>query len=139
MADMKEMDLYGFLHPEITPEKEVLVSPRFKSKDGTPMAFVIRPLTQETCDVIQKACIKTDKKGNSIFDRVKYVSETTAAAVVFPDLKNADLQKVYGVIGEASLLRKMLYANEYSLLTDAVQELAGVADFAELEEEVKNG
>ena len=45
MADMKEMDLYGFLHPEITPEKEVLVSPRFKSKDGTPMAFVIRPLT----------------------------------------------------------------------------------------------
>ena len=89
--------------------------------------------------MIQKGCIKTDKKGNSIFDRVKYVSETTAAAVVFPDLKNADLQKVYGVIGEASLLRKMLYANEYSLLTDAVQELAGVADFAELEEEVKNG
>ena len=43
------------------------------------------------------------------------------------------------MIGEASLLRKMLYANEYSLLTDAVQELAGVADFAELEEEVKNG
>ena len=135
MADMKEMDLYGFLHPE----KEVLVSPRFKTKDGKPMAFVIRPLTQEICDVIQKGCIKTDKKGNSIFDRVKYVSETTAAAVVFPDLKNADLQKVYGVIGEASLLRKMLYANEYSLLTDAVQELAGVADFAELEEEVKNG
>ena len=64
MADMKEMDLYGFLHPEITPEKEVLVSPRFKTKDGKPMAFVIRPLTQEICDVIQKGCIKTDKKGN---------------------------------------------------------------------------
>ena len=47
MADMKEMDLYGFLHPEITPDKEIIVSSRFKTKGGDPLPFVIRPLTQD--------------------------------------------------------------------------------------------
>ena len=68
-------DLYGFLHPEVTPEKEVFVSDRFKGKDGKPMPFVIRPLEQEVCDKVQRTCVKTDKKGNSEFDRFKYVDE----------------------------------------------------------------
>ena len=70
-------DLYGFLHPEITPEKEVIVSARFKGKDGKPVPFVIRPLEQEVCDKVQRTCVKTDKKGNSEFDRFKYVDELT--------------------------------------------------------------
>ena len=68
-------DLYGFLHPEVTPEKEVFVSDRFKEKDGKPMPFVIRPLEQEICDKVQRTCVKSDKKGNSEFDRFKYVDE----------------------------------------------------------------
>ena len=40
------------------------------------------------------------------FDRFKYVDEITAAAIVFPDLKNVDLQKAYGVLGEVKLLKK---------------------------------
>lgn len=132
-------DLYGFLHPEITPEKEVFVSERFKGKDGKPMPFVIRPLEQEVCDKIQRACIKTNKKGNSEFDRIRYVDEITAEAVVFPDLKNAELQKAYGVLGEVKLLRKMLYTNEYNALIDAVQELSGMDDdFDELKNDAKN-
>lgn len=132
-------DLYGSLHPEITPEKEVWVSDRFKGKDGIPMPFVIRPLEQEICDKIQKGCIKTDKRGNSTFDRAKYVDEVTAIAVVFPDLTNAELQKMYGVLGETKLLKKMLYTNEYNSLVDAVQELSGMDDdFEDLKNEAKN-
>ena len=132
-------DLYGFLHPEIIPEKEVFVSDRFKNKDGKPMPFVIRPLEQEVCDKVQRGCVKTDKKGNSDFDRFRYVDETTAAAVVFPDLKNAELQKAYGVLGEVKLLRKMLYANEYNALVEAVQELSGIDDdFDDLKNDAKN-
>ena len=138
MADMKEMDLYGFLHPEITPDKEIIVSSRFKTKGGDPLPFVIRPLTQDICDAIQRGCIKTDKKGNQTFDRVKYVAETTAAAVVFPDLKNAELQKTYGVIGEVSLLKKMLYTNEYDRLIDEVETLSGLENFDDLKDEAKN-
>ena len=138
MADMKEMDLYGFLHPEVTPNKEIVVSNRFKTTEGDPLPFVIRPLTQDICDGIQKGCIKTDKKGNQMFDRVKYVAETTTAAVVFPDLKNAELQKAYGVIGESSLLKKMLYTNEYDRLIDEVQTLSGMENFEDLKDEAKN-
>ncbi len=133
-----ERDLYGFLHPEVTPEKEVYVSDRFKGKDGKPMPFVIKPIDQETSDRIQKGCIKTDKKGNTTFDRLKYINELTAEAVVFPDLKNAELQKAYGVLGEVSLLKKMLYTNEYNLLVEEAQKLSGIEDFENLEEEAKN-
>lgn len=99
---------------------------------------MIRPLTQDICDAIQRGCIKTDKKGNQTFDRVKYVAETTTAAVVFPDLKNAELQKTYGVIGEVSLLKKMLYTNEYDRLIDEVQTLSGLENFDDLKDEAKN-
>lgn len=58
-------DLYGFLHPEVTPEKEVFVSDRFKGKDGKPMPFVIRPLGAGSLrQGFQRTCVKTDKKGN---------------------------------------------------------------------------
>ena len=132
-------DLYGFLHPEVTPEKEVFVSDRFKEKDGKPMPLVIRPLEQEICDKVQRTCVKSDKKGNSEFDRFKYVDEITAAAIVFPDLKNVDLQKAYGVLGEVKLLKKMLYTNEYNALVEAVQDLSGMDDdFNDLKDDVKN-
>lgn len=100
---------------------------------------MIRPLEQEVCDKVQRTCVKTDKNGNSEFDRFKYVDEITAAAVVFPDLKNADLQKVYGVLGEVKLLKKMLYTNEYNALVEAVQDLSGMDDdFDDLKNDAKN-
>ena len=103
------------------------------------MPFVIRPLEQEVCDKVQRTCVKTDKKGNSEFDRFKYVDEITAAAVVFPDLKNADLQKAYGVLGEVKLLKKMLYTNDYNALVEAVQDLSGMDDdFDDLKNDAKN-
>ena len=44
----------------------------------------------------------------------EYIHELTATAVVFPDLKNAELQKAYGVLGEAELLKTMLYVGEFA-------------------------
>jgi len=68
------------------------------------------------------------------------VASLTAAAVVFPDLKNAELQKHYGVMGEAELLQKMLYAGEFAELAQQVQALSGLEeDINDLIEEVKNG
>lgn len=79
------------------------------------------------------------RRAISEFDRFKYVDEITAAAVVFPDLKNADLQKVYGVLGEVKLLKKMLYTNEYNALVEAVQDLSGMDDdFDDLKNDAKN-
>lgn len=51
----------------------------------------------------------------------RYESMVLAASVVFPDLKGADLQDSYGVMGAENLLEKMLTAGEFAALQDAVE------------------
>lgn len=131
--------LKAFLNPIQVENKEVIVSNRF-IENGKPVPFVIRPITQEENKLlIKKFTKKNDKKGTESFDRPEYVSAMTAAAVVFPDLANAELQKAYGVLGESALLQKMLYIGEYAELSMAVQELSGLdEDINEDIEEAKN-
>ena len=132
--------LEAFLNPVKVENKKVIVSNRFKDKDGKPVPFEIRPITQEENKMLIKKYTKRDKKGQEYFDRAEYISELTASAVVFPDLTNAELQKAYGVLGASALLQKMLYVGEYAELTLAVQELSGLdADINDDIEEVKNG
>ena len=134
-----EKDLYGFLHPEMSGEEEVIVSKRFKDKAGKPVPFVIRPLTQEENEVLIKKNTKTEKNGERSFAQMAYVADMIAAAVIFPDLKNAELQKAYGVLGEAKLLKAMLYSGEYATLSTEVQRLSGFdVSEEELAEEAKN-
>lgn len=127
------------MNPIQVENKEVVVSNRFQ-ENGKPVPFVIRPITQKENEQLMKRHTKKDKKGNEIFDRTGYIHELTARAVVFPDLKNAELQSAYGVLGETELLKTMLYAGEYAELAQAVQELSGLdTDINEEIEEVKNG
>lgn len=130
--------LKAFLNPIKTENKEVIVSDRFQ-EDGKPVPFVIRPITQKENELLIKKYTKRDKKGNETFDRVGYIHELVASAVVFPDLKNAELQQAYGVLGETELLKEMLLAGEFATLAKAVQELSGIdVDINEKIEEVKN-
>lgn len=130
--------LHAFLNPIQVENKEVIISGRFIEK-GKPVPFVIRPITQEENKVLIKKFTKKDKKGDATLDRAEYVSSLTAAAVVFPDLSNAELQKAYGVLGESALLQKMLYVGEYAELAQEVQIISGLdADINDDIEEAKN-
>jgi hypothetical protein len=130
--------LNAFLHPIQVENKEVIVSKRFL-EDGKPIPFIIRPITQEENKYLIKKYTKKDKKGADTFDRAEYVQAMTASAVVFPDLANAELQKAYGVLGESTLLQKMLYVGEYAELAQAVQEISGLdKNINEDIEEAKN-
>lgn len=130
--------LNAFLNPIQVENKEVFVSNRFQ-EDGKPVPFVIRPIDQEENKELIKKYTKKDKKGNEIFDRPEYIAALTAAAVVEPDLKNADLQKAYGVLGETRLIQKMLLVGEFAELGQAVQEISGLdSDINEDIEEAKN-
>jgi hypothetical protein len=63
----------------------------------------------------------------------------SATAVVYPDLKNAELQKSYGVMGEERLLKAMLSAGEYVQLSGKIAEINGFDnDVNELVDEAKN-
>ncbi|MGE4274110.1 MAG: phage portal protein [Desulfitobacterium sp.] len=131
--------LQAFLNPIQVENREVIVSKRFQ-ENGEPVPFVIRPITQEENKGLMGKHNKRDKRGAETFDRAEYIASLTSAAVVFPDLKNAELQKGYGVMGESALLQKMLYAGEFAELAQAVQKLSGLEDDPnETINEVKNG
>lgn len=131
--------LNAFLHPVQVENQEVIVSKRFV-ENGKPVPFTIKAITQEENKTLIKKYTKKDiKKGTESFDRTEYVSALTAAAVVFPDLTNAELQKAYGVLGESALLQKMLLVGEYAELAQMVQKVSGLdADINEDIEEAKN-
>ncbi|MDD2401697.1 MAG: phage portal protein [Clostridia bacterium] len=130
--------LKAFLNPIQVENKEVIVSNRF-IEDGKPVPFTIKPITQKENEQLIKKYTKKDKKGQEIFNRTEYVQAMTASAVIFPDLKNAELQKAYDVLGETELLKTMLYAGEYAELAQAAQKLSGLDDdINEDIEEAKN-
>lgn len=130
--------LSAFLHPEQTANKEVVISERFKD-NGKPVPFVIRPVTQEENGALIRQCTRKNKKGEETFDKVAYNQVLAAAAVVEPDLENAELQKAYGVLGADKVLVAMLYVGEFAALMQEVQEISGLdADINDEIDEVKN-
>ena len=131
--------LKAFLNPIQVENKEVIVSYRFQ-EEGKPVPFVIKPISEKENELLLRKHIKKDKKtGQEVLDRTAYSHALVAAAVVYPDLKNAELQKAYGVLGEAELLSAMLTIGEYATLSQAVTELSGLdEDINDLIEDAKN-
>jgi len=135
-----ERNLSAFLNPIKIENEFVVVSNRFKDEKGVPISWEIRAIMSEENDILMKKHTRRDKKTKQeIFDRAAYVNDLVASAVVFPDLKNAELQKGYGVMGEVSLLSKMLSLGEFTTLSGAVQKLSGLEEEDETKiEEIKN-
>jgi len=129
--------LKAFLNPIQVENREVIVSNRFQ-ENGKPIPFIIRPITQKENEQLIRKYTKKDKKGQEVFNRMEYIQALTAAAVVFPNLADAELQKVYG-LGETEVLKNMLLVGEFAELAKAVQELSGLdVDINEDIEEAKN-
>ena len=129
--------LSAFLNPIRSEEKEVVVSNRF-IEDGKAVPFVIRAINQKENEALIRKHTKQGKNG-PYFDQTGYSHAITAAGVVFPDLKNAELQKAYNVVGENELLKEMLLVGEYAVLSEEIQKLSGLnSDINDHIEEVKN-
>lgn len=126
---------------EIT--EDVVVSERFKNADGKPVPWKVRSLTEAENEEIRKSATRRVKvKGNQYAqetDQVEYVARLIVTSIAFPNLRDAELQKSYGVLGAEALLRKMLLAGEYSALVQKVTEINGFdRDINELVDEAKN-
>jgi hypothetical protein len=123
--------------------EEFVVSERFRDENGKPIPWKIRAITEEENEQIRKAATQVVKeKGgrrNVEIQPEVYLAKVATASVVFPDLKNAELQKSYGVMGAEDLLKKMLLSGEYATLIQKVQEVNGFdRDINDLMDEVKN-
>lgn len=122
--------------------QEIIISDRFV-EDGKPVPWVIRAITEAENTVLKEACTtKKVFKGRqtTVFDGTRYTLMLVTASVVSPDLKNAELQKSYGVLGEENLLSTMLLPGEFTDLSAKVQEISGFKpeNFEEAKDEVKN-
>ncbi|MNW42423.1 Phage XkdN-like protein [compost metagenome] len=122
--------------------EEVVISNRFKDKDSRAIPWKLRSMTEEENEAIRKSSQrKIKEKGVVTIDTNsdEYLAKLVMTSVVYPDLKDAELQKSYGVLGADQLLRKMLLPGEYATLLQKVQSINGFdKDVNELADEVKN-
>lgn len=123
--------------------EEFVVSERFRDESGKPIPWKLRTLTEAENEELRKAATQYVKaKGGQRVPEVKpevYLAKIAAASVVYPDLKDAELQKSYGVVGAEELLKKMLLAGEYATLIQKAQEINGFdRDINTAIEEIKN-
>lgn len=137
-------NLSAFFAQNVNSEiiEEVVISDRFNDETSNPIPWKLRSMTEEENEAIRKSAQrKVREKGVVTIETntEEYLAKLVVSSVIFPDLKDAELQKSYGVMGSDKLLRKMLLPGEYAILLQKVQEIngfdKGVNDFAD---EVKN-
>lgn len=132
------MSLSAFLNPVKCENKKVVISKRFVDENGNAEEWELQSLNENEVEKIRKAVGANVKQADNA-SKEKYMSELCAKCVVYPDLKNAQLQDAYGVMGEAELLKEMLLSGEYTRLVLEVTKINGFdADLGKMVEEAKN-
>lgn len=128
MADIKTMSLNGFFKSNVKtlPDLRVVVSERFTNEDGTPIEWVLHPISTKRVEEITKrnsrTTIKNGKKETTVNEE-NLNAELLEEVVLFPRLNDAELQDSYGVTSVNELLSVMLYPGETQILTKALQEV----------------
>lgn len=115
-------------------------------ENGNPVLWEIRPLTTAETEKIRDNNIKEvpipGKKGQyrTKVDTQGFTDDLMVAAIVYPDLNNAELQDSYGVMGAKELLKAMVdNPSEYADLSAHIQKVSGYdTDLSEEVEEAKN-
>lgn len=119
------------------------VSKSFVDEDGNPILWEVRQLSNDEMKHIKKSCVKQvrDKRGNVSMetDTDKMLALMATTSTVYPDLKNAELQNSYGVMGEVALLEAMLSAGELLSFEQEINRINGFdVSFDDKVEEAKN-
>ena len=128
MADIKNMSLNGFFKSNVKtlPDLRVVVSERFTNEDGSPIEWVLHPISTKRVEEITKrnsrTTIKNGKKETTVNEE-NLNAELLEEVVLFPRLNDAELQDSYGVTSVNELLSVMLYPGETQVLTNALQEV----------------
>lgn len=128
MSDIKNMSLNGFFksNAKSLPDVKVVVSERFTNEDGSPIEWVLHPISTKKVEEITKRNTKTtikNGKKESVVNEENLNAELLEAVVLYPSLNDAELQDSYGVSSANELLSVMLYPGETQVLTNALQEV----------------
>lgn len=115
-------------------------------ENGKPLEWEFRHITSKENEALRDECtieVPVTGKPNMFRPRVqsgKYVQKMIAASVVYPDLRDAELQDSYGVKTPEDLLLAMVDdPGEYNELTAFTQRFQGFdTSFNDKVEEAKN-
>lgn len=136
---MAAKSLRAFLYPTKPANVEIVISERFKDEDGNSVKWELRPLSLGEAQALADESYVLDAKGNKQFDLKAYNRKMVAKSVVFPNLKDAELQAHYNVLGEVELLNVMLTYSEYERLFVKADKLnSAKEDINDLVKEAKN-
>ena len=120
-----------------------VASKSFVDANGEPIKWEIKAITSREDDALRKSCTRVVKVGKGAvrpeLDTNAYIGKLAAACTVYPDLKNAELQSSYGVMGDDELLKDMLSAGEYAEYCSKVSEINGFdVDINDAVDDAKN-
>lgn len=119
--------------------EEVVISDRFKDKDGNILKFKIKAMTEDEYEEARRSATRIGKKGKVDFDEKKFNCSTIINNTLEPDFKDAQSIKKLGCITSEQYLSKVLLAGEISTLAEEIYKLSGFGvDVNELIDEVKN-
>lgn len=131
------MNLDRLLKQNVEQCEDVLYAPskRMTEEDGSPIYWILRPLTSKEYDAILEKHTKRKmngkrKGGSSIeIDMIAVQDDMVLASLVEPsvkDLENKELQDSWGVFTPIDLLKAMLsVAGEMADLREEVQAISG--------------
>jgi hypothetical protein len=140
------MSLQAFLNKDKRDKRNQIVdfpaSEDFKDAEGKVVPFKIKPISFSTFSAIREKCSKIeiiDKRTVKKTNEGAVTLATCARAVVYPDLKSAELQDYYEVMTEVDLIDAMLDFEEIQKLASKIMEISGLdVDINEVKDEAKN-
>lgn len=153
MADKKSLKY--FMRPE-AKEEQIVTAPgpeTIKGEDGKPITLEIRVLHNDRIRQINESYrtrkMATDKKGNPIVangevvykvekDSAKAARHIIAEALVYPDLKDKELQEFFNCYEAAEMVDKVFpSADEYNQVSRVVLAALGLGPAVEVEDDEK--
>jgi hypothetical protein len=121
---------------------EVPVSPRFKDKDGKPMLFTIRAMTQDEFESLRKRATRiTVERGMQKvdFNSGQFTIDMVVEQTVDPNFKDAASLQAMDCATPAQYVNKVLLAGEVNELAAQINTLSGFGtNINTLVEEAKN-
>ena len=143
---MSNLELFMKKNKKVRSNTMYPATTSLTDENGEPLLWEIKPVSTEESERIRSECTKdvpVPGKRNQYRSKVDinlYNDKLMVAAIVFPDMYNADLQDSYGVKTPEELLKAMLdNPSEYYDLLNYVTEQSGFdKEIADEVEEAKN-
>ncbi|MEK5480306.1 XkdN-like protein [Paenibacillus sp. FSL R5-0407] len=119
--------------------EEVVVSNRFKDKEGNLLKFKIKAMSGPEFEDVRKRSTTIQKKGKVEFNAQRFNNTCVINNTLEPSFKDAESIRKVGCSTPEEYLNKVLLPGEIATLAEHIQKLSGFdTDMEELVEEAKN-